>query len=198
MMSQSIAALGALALSVAVAASPAAAQPPWWTQGPNGPGSYQPGYQPGPYRPGGWNNNGYGPRQQPHHHKNNNGAAVAAGAAGLIAGVAIGAAVANAQQPAYTQAPPAYSPPPYAPAYTPAPAYAPPPAYSGPYTGPYAAQGPVTYYTGAGGRVETRATTPGDVAMSGAAYQQSCAARYRSYDPGSGTYLGYDGLRHSC
>lgn len=29
----------------------------------------------------------------------------------------------------------------------------------------------------------------------GAAY---CAQRYRSYDPGSGTYLGYDGMRHPC
>jgi hypothetical protein len=26
----------------------------------------------------------------------------------------------------------------------------------------------------------------------------SCAARFRSYDPASGTYLGYDGLRHPC
>jgi hypothetical protein len=26
----------------------------------------------------------------------------------------------------------------------------------------------------------------------------SCAQRYRSYDPASGTYLGYDGLRHPC
>jgi hypothetical protein len=25
-----------------------------------------------------------------------------------------------------------------------------------------------------------------------------CASRYRSYDPASGTFLGYDGLRHSC
>ncbi len=25
-----------------------------------------------------------------------------------------------------------------------------------------------------------------------------CAQRFRSYDPGSGTYLGNDGLRHSC
>lgn len=25
-----------------------------------------------------------------------------------------------------------------------------------------------------------------------------CAQRYRSYDPASGTYLGFDGLRHSC
>ncbi|KJC56600.1 hypothetical protein UP10_33450 [Bradyrhizobium sp. LTSPM299] len=26
----------------------------------------------------------------------------------------------------------------------------------------------------------------------------SCAQRYRSYDPASGTYLGYDGRRHPC
>ena len=25
-----------------------------------------------------------------------------------------------------------------------------------------------------------------------------CASRYRSFDPRSGTYLGYDGLRHAC
>lgn len=25
-----------------------------------------------------------------------------------------------------------------------------------------------------------------------------CAQRYRSYDPASGTYLGYDGARHPC
>ena len=26
----------------------------------------------------------------------------------------------------------------------------------------------------------------------------SCASTYRSYDPATGTYLGYDGLRHPC
>jgi BA14K-like protein len=26
----------------------------------------------------------------------------------------------------------------------------------------------------------------------------SCARRYRSYDPASGTFLGYDGKRHPC
>jgi hypothetical protein len=25
-----------------------------------------------------------------------------------------------------------------------------------------------------------------------------CMQRFKSYDPGSGTYLGYDGLRHPC
>lgn len=33
------------------------------------------------------------------------------------------------------------------------------------------------------------------VAENGASY---CAARFRSYDPASGTYLGFDGLRHPC
>jgi BA14K-like protein len=28
--------------------------------------------------------------------------------------------------------------------------------------------------------------------------QSSCAQRYRSYDPASGTFLGRDGVRHSC
>jgi len=32
--------------------------------------------------------------------------------------------------------------------------------------------------------------TPGEVAY--------CTRRFKSYDPGSGTYLGYDGLRHPC
>ena len=25
-----------------------------------------------------------------------------------------------------------------------------------------------------------------------------CSSKYRSFDPRSGTYLGYDGLRHPC
>ena len=38
--------------------------------------------------------------------------------------------------------------------------------------------------------------SPGYPAPGGdAAY---CAQRYRSYDPASGTYLGYDGIRHPC
>ena len=30
------------------------------------------------------------------------------------------------------------------------------------------------------------------------ATRSSCMQRFRSFDPGSGTYLGYDGHRHSC
>jgi hypothetical protein len=37
----------------------------------------------------------------------------------------------------------------------------------------------------------------GSVVSSGAD-PSSCAQRYQSYDPASGTYLGYDGLRHTC
>ena len=49
---------------------------------------------------------------------------------------------------------------------------------SGPYYGYYAAPG---YY----------GPRPGDAV----AY---CVQRFRSYDPNSGTYLGYDGYRHPC
>jgi hypothetical protein len=35
----------------------------------------------------------------------------------------------------------------------------------------------------------------GQAPMGDASY---CAQRYRSFDPASGTYLGYDGLRHPC
>jgi hypothetical protein len=38
---------------------------------------------------------------------------------------------------------------------------------------------------------------PGYV-VSGGVDPAYCAQRYRSYDPASGTYLGYDGLRHPC
>jgi BA14K-like protein len=34
--------------------------------------------------------------------------------------------------------------------------------------------------------------------VSGTADGSSCAQRYRSYDPASGTFLGRDGVRHSC
>jgi BA14K-like protein len=37
---------------------------------------------------------------------------------------------------------------------------------------------------------------PGYVVSSGG--DPYCAQRYQSYDPASGTYLGYDGLRHPC
>jgi len=39
------------------------------------------------------------------------------------------------------------------------------------------------------------AVAPGPVDGDSVAY---CQQRFRSYDPASGTYLGYDGMRHSC
>lgn len=29
-------------------------------------------------------------------------------------------------------------------------------------------------------------------------WYRACNARYRTFDPGSGTYMGYDGVRHFC
>ena len=56
------------------------------------------------------------------------------------------------------------------------------------------AAGAIGLATGAiiGGAIAQSQAAP---AYSGNAY---CAQRYRSYDPASGTYLGYDGLRHPC
>ncbi len=41
---------------------------------------------------------------------------------------------------------------------------------------------------------------PGPAVVAGtvAPDASNCAQRYRSYDPASGTYLGFDGLRHPC
>jgi hypothetical protein len=42
---------------------------------------------------------------------------------------------------------------------------------------------------------------PGDPGMGVPGDQSataSCEARFRSYDPASGTYLGFDRLRHPC
>jgi hypothetical protein len=47
--------------------------------------------------------------------------------------------------------------------------------------------------------VATGAVVGTAVAASNASNAASyCASRYRSYDPGSGTFLGNDGLRHPC
>ncbi len=38
----------------------------------------------------------------------------------------------------------------------------------------------------------------GGPAMDSGANGASCAARYHSFDPASGTFLGHDGRRHAC
>lgn len=89
-------------------------------------------------------------------------------AGGLVAGAIVGGMLAS----------------PYGPYYGPGPYYVGPgPYYAGPgpyYPAPYVA-GPVV--------------RPAPVYSDAVAY---CMRRYRSYDPRSGTFLGYDGLRHPC
>ena len=89
---------------------------------------------------------------------------------------AVGAALLGGAVIAGMLAAPYYGPGPY---YGPAPYYGPPAYYGHPaYYRPVAAPGYV-------------APPPGNAV----AY---CMQRFRSYDPGSGTYLGYDGFRHPC
>ena len=88
--------------------------------------------------------------------------------AGLVAGAIIGGALAS---PYY---------------YGPGPYYAAP----GPYY--YAPPPPPPVYYGA-----PAAPAYGGAPVAGDAVAY-CMQRFRSYDPRSGTYLGYDGLRHPC
>jgi BA14K-like protein len=108
------------------------------------------------------------------------------GAAGLAAGV-VGGAVAAATSPFWA--------PGYYGGYRGYPGYAYAPGYG--YDDAYGYEPDYAY-----------GTAPGYTYSPGYAYGQGygtggrddayCAQRYRSYDPASGTYLGYDGVRHSC
>src|SRR5215472_10289162 len=91
------------------------------------------------------------------------------GLAGLAAG-AVGGAVAAATAPLW--APGYYG---YYDGYYPGYAYAPGYAYG-----------------------DTYAYEPGYTSVPGGGNGAYCAQRYRSYDPASGTFLGYDGIRHPC
>jgi hypothetical protein len=89
---------------------------------------------------------------------------------GLAAGAIIGGAIAAARPWGYGYSDPGYA---YDPGY---------------YGQGYYGQG----YYGQGNYDRGFTNAPGsdDVAY--------CQQRFRSYDPSSGTYLGYDGLRHPC
>jgi hypothetical protein len=73
-------------------------------------------------------------------------------------------------------------------------------AYDGGYDNAYAAApsgygyGPYAYDEGYGYDDAYAAASGYDVDRD----DQSCAQRFKSYDPSSGTYLGYDGARHPC
>ncbi len=93
-------------------------------------------------------------------------------------------------------------------------AYAPGPGYRGPAyhrSGFLPADIAADAIGGAVGIASTAVNTAGAIATApfragaaGDAYasmdtgDNSCAQRFRSYDPASGTYLGYDGQRHAC
>jgi BA14K-like protein len=104
---------------------------------------------------------------------------------GAVAGAIVGGAIAAAQPwnwghyDAYAYAPGYYGAYGYAPGY----AYAPGYTYA-----PGEAYGDYAYAPGPGY----------SVGYSGGSDTAYCSQRFRSYDPGSGTYLGYDGMRHPC
>ncbi len=62
-------------------------------------------------------------------------------------------------------------------------------------TQPYGYYGHPGYYGSPGYYGPAYVVAPPYVGGGAAAY---CARRFRSYDPYSGTYLGYDGYRHPC
>jgi hypothetical protein len=102
------------------------------------------------------------------------------GPAGFAAGV-VGGAVAAATSPLWAPGYYGYADSYYSPGY----AYAPEYTYDDAYAyEPGYAPAPVYRYS------QRYATGGRDDAY--------CAQRYRSYDPASGTYLGYDGIRHAC
>lgn len=61
--------------------------------------------------------------------------------------------------------------------------------------GALAANGPYYYGPGYGYYTPYAYSPP---AYSGGGAVAYCESRFKSYDPASGTYLGYDGYRHSC
>lgn len=49
-----------------------------------------------------------------------------------------------------------------------------------------------------GGAISSSQAARGPASDDGGDANAYCVRRFKSYDPGSGTYLGYDGDRHSC
>jgi BA14K-like protein len=70
-------------------------------------------------------------------------------------------------------------------------------AYDSGYGDSYAYDNGATYNSGLPlVTFDQQVPVEGPMAVSGDA--SYCAQRYRSYDPASGTYLGFDGMRHPC
>ncbi|MEJ8571066.1 BA14K family protein [Microbaculum marinum] len=152
-------------------------------------GSADAGWRGGYYYGGGYR--GYYPGYSGYYgYRNNTGAAVAAGVVGLAAGALIGSALAQPRY--YAPAPYAYGTAPYV-APAPAPVYV-APGYVAP-TQPYDPSLPVQSGPGYSGTYVATGYAP---ARGTAEWNAYCASKYRSFDPATGTFLGYDGKRHYC
>ncbi|EPE97860.1 BA14K family protein [Rhizobium grahamii] len=103
-----------------------------------------------------------------HRHHHGGDDALVGGAVGLATGLIVGSAIASA--PRYDE--PRYIDPPYEPAYEDAPVYR---------------AAPARYYRPV---ADVEPWTP--------QWERYCSYRYRSFDPRSGTYIGYDGRSHFC
>ncbi len=117
----------------------------------------------------------FGTAQAGHRHRNNDDAWVA-GAVGLAAGALIGSAIASPPPPRYYGERGYIDPEPDY--YEPRPVYRPRPVYPPVYR-------PVA--------VETYGLEPWTPA-----WYRYCSQRYRSFNPDSGTFVGYDGRSHFC
>jgi hypothetical protein len=119
---------------------------------------------------------------------------------GVVAGAIVGGAIAATQPWNYGY----YGGPYDAYAYDPGYGYAPGYSYDLGYSsGPVYSYGPGAAYAYAPGPSYSAAPGPSYSAAPGPSTSVGgddsyCRQRFRSYDPASGTYLGYDGLRHPC
>lgn len=116
------------------------------------------------------------------HHRNDD-RAVALGLFGLATGVAVGAAIAN--QPRYVE--PDY----VEPGYYAEPSYMPPPPPPAPAYYPSRRSVYVNEYPAA-------PVARGIIEPWSPEWYDYCSARYRSFSPSNGTYVGYDGRAHFC
>ncbi len=107
-----------------------------------------------------------------HHHHGRDAAIL--GAAGLATGLIVGSALAS--QPRYYDEGPVYVDP----------GYAPGPRYIDPPPPRYVVEEPVY------------APPVRELRPWSAAWRRYCTQRYRSFDPATGTYIGYDGRERFC
>ncbi|WP_061933545.1 BA14K family protein [Aureimonas sp. AU22] len=118
-----------------------------------------------------------------HRDRSNTGDVLLGGAVGLAAGALLGSALSQPRQPEYYAPAPGYYEPP------PRPVYVAPPSYEDTIPAPprYYQPRQARYYD-----------DYGTYTRGGGSHVERCLARYRSYDPRSDTYVGYDGYERRC